>query len=462
MAPQELALHTQDLVDVMFELENCKDARFVQVYEMVKKGNLLQLNVEEGTYDMDVPLQDFWDAPVLSGVEELPLDVLPTPAELQHTLKQEVGGENRFRFAPSRGSPEADAHATKALLNNITNPLYTGSGAILHAKIPTLDHLQKKETRWNTGSDGCLGQTDLQVTIAPAHDFFDIKVYSTYRLITLLAGKQVVVAYPPTLWNTCRLIARLKQLSGGKPGPIWGAIDLEKGVAIIQKAGEPLTLPPHWSFITLTSQTCVSIGQSIATPLKYPKLFELPYTDLMIAQFNLWPDKSDQQREITGYAESLATHRNVILLTKIPHFTPAPTINLICRQWDYSMKQKMARVLAAIEVEAERTRIFDMIMQTWVDFVEMMRIKQKKLRCRLCHERLEKQKNAQGVDQGLVDHVMAKHGPPKMWEEREGDEESDEEEKEQKISRQDVLAARTEHADKARSEAGSKSYKGDK
>jgi hypothetical protein len=147
MAPKELALHTQDLVDVMFELENCKDARFVQVYEMVKKGNLLQLNVEEGTYDMDVPLQDFWDAPVLSGVEELPLDVLPTPAELQHTLKQEVGGENRFRFAPSRGSPEADAHATKALLNNITNPLYTGSGAILHAKIPTLDHLQKKETR---------------------------------------------------------------------------------------------------------------------------------------------------------------------------------------------------------------------------------------------------------------------------------------------------------------------------
>jgi hypothetical protein len=30
------------------------------------------------------------------------------------------------------------------------------------------------------------------------------------------------------------------------------------------------------------------------------------------------------------------------------------------------------------------------------------------------------------------------------------------------MSRQDVLAARTEHADKARSEAGSKSYKGDK
>jgi hypothetical protein len=200
MAPKELSLHNQDLVDVMFELEDCKDARFVQIYRMAKEGNLLQLNVEEGTDDMDGLLQDFWNAPILSGIEERPLEDLPTPAQVQHIIKQNISSENHFRFAPSRGSPEADAHAIQNLLDNITNPTYTAPGTILHAKIPTLDHLQKKKkTRWNTESDGCLGQADFQAIIAPAHDFFDMKVHATYHLITLLTGTQVVVAYPPTL-----------------------------------------------------------------------------------------------------------------------------------------------------------------------------------------------------------------------------------------------------------------------
>jgi hypothetical protein len=202
----------------------------------------------------------------------------------------------------------------------------------------------------------------------------------------------------------------------------------------------------------------VAIGRSIATPFKYPKLFDLNYTDMMIAQFRLWPDKPSSQKEILIYASSLATHLNAIFLTKIPHLTPASTINLICREWDYTTKRRFAKVLAAIDDEHERTRIHSMIMQTWVDFVEMMRAKQKKSRCRLCHERLEKEKDKSGVDWGLVDHVMTKHRPPRIWEEQ-VDEEIDGIGGERAASEESVLARRDPTTAAGR-EVGGKFYKG--
>lgn len=155
----------------------------------------------------------------------------------------------------------------------------------------------------------------------------------------------------------------------------------------------------------------------IATATQYPKRFEFDYTDTMLAQFRLWPDESLGQKEIVIYAELLATHLNCILNTTIPHFAFASTINAICKNWDYGMKRKMAKALAAIDDQLERARVYGMVMQTWVDFVDMMRDKAKKLRCRLCHERLEKVKDEQRADLGLVDHVTATHGPPGIWEE---------------------------------------------
>lgn len=185
MAPKEAALHTQDLVDVMVELDHWKsEPRFAKALKMTNCGTLYQLSEQDlEDHRGGIFGKEIWDSPVLSGKDDIPLTSLPAPAQTEHIMMLEIGGGNEYTFAPSHSTPDLDAYATKALLENILNPTYTNRGAIIHAACPALDHLRKDTSAWQ--GDGVLGLTNFQVSIAPACEFFDIKVYDNRHFTAL-------------------------------------------------------------------------------------------------------------------------------------------------------------------------------------------------------------------------------------------------------------------------------------
>jgi len=405
MAPKEAALHTQDLVNVMVELDRWKsEARFAKALKMANRGTLYQLN-EEHLEDHRGGIfgKEIWDSPVLSGKDYLPLNSLPTPAQTQRIMTLEVGGENEYTFAPSHGSSDLDVHATKALLENILNPAYTNRGAIIHAACPTLDHLRKDTSVWQ--NDGVLGQTDFQVTIAPACEFFDIKVYDNRRFTALLSGTQVIIAYPPSAENSTVLTARYEALAGSTSGAIWDAVDLQHGIAIVQKSGETLVLPPFWSCVVFCTETCVSAAYSIATASQYTQRFK--YMALSMAQLQMWPDLRIRQIEVIKFASSLAQHLGHSLNSRLPRFDNKAIVTDICKKWEGEMKVRFGQLLAMIDDEAECDRICGIVAQAWIQLVHARR--EKKPICRLCKERLDKVKGLKGPDQHLVDHVVDNH-----------------------------------------------------
>jgi hypothetical protein len=290
---------------------------------------------------------------MLSGKEDMPLTDLPTPAQVQCILMLEIGGQNRYQIAPSHGTSGLDAYATKQLLETIVNPGFSEREAVVHAACPTLDYFQTNMTAWQ--NDGLPGQTDFQFTITPASAFFDVHLHDNYRFITLLSDAQVTFAYPPSPPNTAALQARYKELARENTGPIWHTVNLEHGIAVVQKPGETLMLPPFWSSIIFCTKTCVSAAYSIATVSKFTQRFT--HADLFVAQLRLWPSKTAEQTELVILASSFATHLDLSLNTRLTRFDSKPALVDIRKRWDKERKAKFGEILAMIEDEAERAKI---------------------------------------------------------------------------------------------------------
>ncbi|KAL5113277.1 hypothetical protein ACEQ8H_008853 [Pleosporales sp. CAS-2024a] len=388
----------------MVELDKHTDARFQKAFSMANRGDLFPLNEEElAEHRGRIFGKDIWDSPVLAGKDALPLTDLPTPAQFQRIMKLQTNGKNHFRFAPSLGTASLDAGATEELLENMTNPAYSERGAIIHASCPVLDHLRSKSHGWQ--QDGVLGQSRFQVTIAPAGEFFDSEVDEHYRFMTLIAGTCIVIAYPPSRANTSAMQIRYEALSGSHLGPIWTALTLYHGIAIVQKAGQTLMLPPFWSSVLFVTETSVSAAHSIATADKYPQRLDL--TCLSVAQLRMWPDKATEQRELTRYADSLAAHLDLCLNAKLPRFDNKNLVIDICRKWDSEIKGRFAHLLACLDDEEHCMRIRESVRQTMCTFIHARR--EKKPVCRLCKVRLDKVKGLRGPDDHLVSHVTEQH-----------------------------------------------------
>ncbi|KAH3945928.1 hypothetical protein HBH98_112530 [Parastagonospora nodorum] len=412
MAPKEAALHTQDLIDIMVELDHWKfEPRFAKALKMANRGTLYQLNEQDlEDHRGGIFGKEIWDSPILSGKNNIPLTSLPTPAQTQRIMMLEIGGDNEYTFAPSHGSSDLDVHATKVLLENMLNPTYASRGAIIHAACPTLDRLRKDTSA--SQNDGVLGQTDFQVSIAPACEFFDVKVYDNRRYITLLSGKQVIIAYPPSVENSTMLTARYKALARSASGAIWDAVDLQYGIAIVQKSGETLVLPPFWSCVVLCTEMCVSAAYSIATASQYTHRFK--HIAISITQLQMWPDPRTQQIELMKLASSLAHHLGLSINSHLPCFDNRAVVTDICKKWEGEMKAKFGQLLGMIDDEAECDRICGIVTQAWIQLVHARR--DKKPVCRLCKERLDRVKGLPGPDQHLIDHVVDTHCAVRMRE----------------------------------------------
>jgi hypothetical protein len=165
--------------------------------------------------------EDPFESPILSGLEEIPFISLASTAQIQDALKGDIGGNNTFRFASSRGSP-----------------IYNERGAIIRMQSPA-----SKTLPWQV--DGVLGQSNFQMTAAPAHEVFDLTYYEDYVFFTLLTGNKVRIAYSPFYNNPTILQKQYKKLQSSASGPIFLNIldKLHHGIAIIQKLGQTLMFP---------------------------------------------------------------------------------------------------------------------------------------------------------------------------------------------------------------------------
>ena len=127
------ALHNQDLVDVMAELERCQaDHRAAFVFDLAQSGRVHPLDEKDLSRHREESDGVFgpmvWDTPTLTAELPFTFSSLPSMAAIGRALKHDIVGENHFRFAPSRGSREDDANAIIQLLDNIGEARYSEPG----------------------------------------------------------------------------------------------------------------------------------------------------------------------------------------------------------------------------------------------------------------------------------------------------------------------------------------------
>ncbi len=137
-----LQLHTQDLADIIVELQRDDSPGCRALYDLVASGSMYLLDEKElgplrrkGT----VFSRDEWASPVFT--RDTPFATILSPNQVQRTLLNDVGGKNRYYFAPCRGSPELDGQAVMELLHNMSNPRYNQPGSILHRQSPSIECL---------------------------------------------------------------------------------------------------------------------------------------------------------------------------------------------------------------------------------------------------------------------------------------------------------------------------------
>jgi hypothetical protein len=410
MAPKEPVLHSQDLADGMHELDRCKDPRAAFAFDLMQDGRLYPLNNENLRHlgkSKTIFGDDAKSFPLLSGREDSPFAAVPTALEIQTTLSQDIGGKNTFHFAPSHGSPSLDAQVTMSLLQNIANPTYNERGAVIHMISPTLERLRRNTTSWQ--HDGLLGKAAFQTTIAPASEVFDIAYYEYHRVSALLTGSRAVITYPPSSANlSLLLLEQYSDIHDEQTGDIFGTTFayFSHGIAIVQKAGETLTLPPFWSFVTFYTSTSVAAEYCVATATKY--IQRLEHMDLYLATTRMWPGTSKQQAELIKYISSLATHLDMILNDNIVRFDAAPIIRKLCWTWDPNSKPKIAALIGTIDNEEERQRLRTMFHAAWIPFIDRKR--KKKIECRLCRLRFEGLGRSTEDMRWLELHVVSAHG----------------------------------------------------
>ncbi|RYO54326.1 hypothetical protein AA0116_g9246 [Alternaria tenuissima] len=413
-------LHNQDLVDVMAELERYQvDHRAAFAFEMAQRGRVHPLNEDELKHFRKEKDGVFgpspWDTPNLSTELPFTFSSLPSPASVENAIKNDIGGENHFRFAPSRGSQDDDATAIMHLLDNIQTPTYSDPGAVVHMQSPTFN----RAWRWMPGweSEGMLGQSDFLLTVAPAGEVFELEYHDHHFSTTLLTGSKVWLTFPPLQANLDVLRKAYGEMHAANTSRV--ALDIlaemQHGIFIIQKPGQTLLFPPFWSHMIFNTATSVSCGFFIATAAQY--VYRTRNMDLWLSLNLFWDSAEEQQNHLENYAAELATHLSTIMTGNFKRFKVANVQNAICREWvktaqkketDFeSMQEKIGGLLGLIDDEEEREKIDEMFRVVWIEFVQLKR--KKKPECRLCHVRIEHMPAGETPDDRLARHVTDMH-----------------------------------------------------
>ncbi|KAH6618554.1 hypothetical protein C7974DRAFT_400355 [Boeremia exigua] len=380
-----LRLHTQDLTDMMAELERNDSQDFQTVYNLAAAGNVYSLNEQElgplrrkGT----VFSRNKWASPVLTN--DIPLATLLHPNQIRRILINEIGTENPSHFFPSRGHPEDDGRAIVELLNNVANPHYSKPGSILHMHSPSFERLCQYKTEWP--SDGMLDVSDVAMAVTPATDAQDMEYCDRYILSTLLSGSKVWLTYPPLDANLAALQAEFEAtVDNAARHTLDNLSRFQHGIAFTQRAGQILVLPPFWIAVNLTTQTSVSCAYHIATAALFPERIKNINSFLVTTQLS--PQEADygQQRLVT-FAIEFIEHLRLVLADDFPHYNNSKVILAVCRAYD-QLRAGLRRVLDAIDDKAVMRGLENTYRVAWLSFLEQKR--KKMSTCRLCNLRTQ-------------------------------------------------------------------------
>ncbi|CAG5156588.1 uncharacterized protein ALTATR162_LOCUS4385 [Alternaria atra] len=404
----------------MAELERYQDDhRAAFAFEMARGGRVHPLDENELKHfrkEKDGVFGLFqWDTPTLS--EELPFTFTspPGPAAVEKALKSDIGGENYFRFAPSRGSPDDDAAAITRLLDNIGNARYSEPGAVVHMQSPTFNRARRWIPGWE--GDGMLSQSDFQIIIAPAGEVFELEYYDHHFSTTLLTGSKVWLTFPPLQTNLDVLRKAYEGMHSANTSRVSLGIlaEMQHGIFVIQKPGQTLLFPPYWSLMTFCTEASTSCGFFLATAAQY--MSRIKNMDLWLTVNLFWDTAQLQQSYLVKYATELASHFSIIMGGDLKRFKVGPVQNQICTEWVKiapkktaefeNMKEKIGRLLSLIKNNDEREKIDDLFRDAWIEFLQSKR--KKRPECRLCHTRIEHMPVGETPDERLARHITDVH-----------------------------------------------------
>jgi hypothetical protein len=401
----DLSLHTQDLTDAMVELDRIKSANSRMLHELAERGSVRPLNEQ-----VLKPLRKHgmiyqgseWSSPILTS--HLPLDSPPDAKQIKNILMNEIGGKNSFHFVPTRGTPETDAQAIVALLNNIENPSYSTSGAILNMVSPTFEGLFQFKVNWP--EDGMLGSSHVNVAVTPADDVQDMEYYDTYTLHTLLHGSKVWLAYPPLPQNLAALQEHYRLLAADEYAlGMNNAQHFQHGILIVQQAGQGLVMPPFWTATAISTQVAVSATYHATTATALMERIKHISDFRLTCQLGL-SDKTQEQSRLVSFASELIDHLQRVLEDAFPYCKMSKVITEICREYE-TLRTGLRQMLPAINDKAIARGLENKFRAVWLRFLEEKR--KKNPACRLCNTRVQNMPAGLSATDRLRQHFVDFH-----------------------------------------------------
>ncbi|KAF2131142.1 hypothetical protein P153DRAFT_395525 [Dothidotthia symphoricarpi CBS 119687] len=404
----------------MWELGRRTDPRIRMVYDMVHDGHFypldetklgkLRRNPKKAASSTDVYAASDWDSPILSGLEVLPFDQLPAPEQVQSILTKETGSNNSICFSPSRGSPEADTAAIEELLGNIGNANFRHPGSIIHMDSPTFDQLHTRPLNWDC--DGVLGRSNFQMIVAPANEVFELEYYEYHLHSTLLTGTKVWVAFPPLHGNLSTLRNEYDEMLKHNTTKVSTdtLAKLKHGIAIVQRPGETLMIPPFWSVMVISITTSTACLSYIATARSFTE--RLQNVELYLVLTSLWPAKEKEQTLLMMYTATLVDHTSQILKNNMKGFKSDQIITKLCQGMMHTKDQpnvrdELAKAYALIDDKTHVRRVEQELQQAWLDFVEEKC--KKRAECRLCLLRVSQMTGQGTPSERLRQHFVDVH-----------------------------------------------------
>ena len=428
--PTNLALHNQDLVDIMALVDGSTDPVAQAIYKVAHAGHIHSLDEkqleetrrsgfvalpkkEESPFLSDKPLFDslsdvdqvkhalltdfqkihngiFDDN--MTDIEDADLDMADAEAPgADIPMTDGIDDEDAFNeaadvkkgdyyFEPSIGSTKQDARAAWGLLKNIDNPAYRQPGSILEMYSATIDSIPSN--KFSLKAEGVLYHTRLEVDVSPAEDFSGIIYHEDYYMSTLLTGQKIWIAYPPLFGNRGKVLRNYEEVVASD-APLDTFTCLEHGIAIIQQPGQTVAIPSLWMFTQFCTETSTSCTYKIETAQKFHKRFRDGNAKLFVALTKIWPPhEMQQQAELLRYVTTLVGYLDRILTDSIQDFNTMNAVIEICR--DYAtIFRSFSLVLGIIQDKAQVRQIEKDFLQTWVSFLEK-KFKRKQ-ECRLCY-----------------------------------------------------------------------------
>ena len=382
-----LALHNQDLVDVMVEADRCGSPYALILHDLAEHGYAYPLDEEELG-----PLRQkgkafegsIWNSPILTEFTSPKIE--PDTNQVKETLLNDIAGDDVYSFAPSHGSRSEDALAISNLINNIDNPRYNKSGFVSSLHSPELERIYQYTPDWD--QDGILGMSRLTIEVTPADSTQDIEFSDSYMHSTLVTGSKIWLVFRPTSNNMAVLQAYYDTvLNGTENHALDHARNFEPGIIFIQRPGETLLLPPFWMATVVSVQPTVSATFYIATAIEFEERVKQLRNFRSTMRLHLVDDR-EAQRMLFTFTDELIEHLRAILEGSFPECDLNKVISNICRDYE-TFRADLRRLLGAIEDRAVVQGLEAKYQAAWINFLEMKRKKTRKPTCRVCNLRIE-------------------------------------------------------------------------